>query len=156
MKASNLCHFLGLSTSAIVFQFFDRFPTLPMSLLLCVHTNIVFQLLYLHFAIGLLEVSDLDMVTNELDSVSSKWYTLGQGLLFKRQLDSIHAQNLQDNQLCLKKVLSTRIMKYPTTTWSDIIASLKSSGDSQLADCLETKYSFRELTTTSILHSNEM
>ena len=127
-----------------------------MSLLLCVHVIIVFLLLYLYFAVGLLEKSDIDVVANELDAVSSKWYTLGQGLLFKDHLDSIRAQNLQDNQLCLKKVLSTRIMKYPTTTWSDIIASLKSSGDSQLADCLETKYSFRELTTTSILHSNEM
>ena len=118
-----------------------------MSLLLCVHVIIVFLLLYLYFAVGLLEKSDIDVVANELDAVSSKWYTLGQGLLFKDHLDSIRAQNLQDNQLYLREVLSKR-MDHPTTTWSDIIASLKSSGDSQLADCLETKYSFRELTTT--------
>ena len=43
--------------------------------------NIVFLLLYLHFAIGVLEKSDLDMVASELDAVSSKWYSLGKELL---------------------------------------------------------------------------
>lgn len=98
-------------------------------------------------AVGLLEKSDIDVVANELDAVSSKWCTLGQSLLFKGHLDSIRAQNLQDNQLYLREVLSKR-MDYPTTTWTDIIASLKSSGDFHLVDHLETKYSSRELTTT--------
>ena len=82
-----------------VFQLFDLFPTVPMSLLLCVHINMVFLLLYLHFAIGLLEKSDLDVVAIELDTVSS---TLGQELLslyHHDHLDSIRAQNLQDDQL---------------------------------------------------------
>jgi len=76
----------------IAFQLSDRFPTVPMSLLLCVHMNIVFLLLYLHFAIGVLEESDLDMIASELDAVSSKWYTLGKELLPTRlheDLDSI-------------------------------------------------------------------
>ena len=86
-----------------VFQLFDLFPTVPMSLLLCVHINMVFLLLYLHFAIGLLEKSDLDVVAIELDTVSS---TLGQELLslyHHDHLDSIRAQNLQDDQLRLRR-----------------------------------------------------
>ena len=102
----------------------------------------------LHFAKGLLEESDLDVATKELDAFSSKWYTLGKELLFKDQLDSIHAQNLLDNHLCLREVLSKRMTGSYALTWSDIVAGLRSSGDSQLAKHLETKYCSSELTAT--------
>ena len=121
-----------------------------MSLLLCVHMDIVFLLLYLHFAIGLLEESDLDMVVSELDAVSSKWYTLGQELIHEpdhHYLDSIHTQHPQNPKNGLRKMINRR-MDYHYTTWSDIAAGLRSSGDSQLADHLETKYCSSELTTT--------
>ena len=114
-----------------------------MSLLLCVHMNIVFLLLYLHFAIGVLEESDLDVVASELDAVSSKWYTLGQELL--ANLNSIHTQN---PKIGLRKVLSERMGYYSGLTWKDITEGLRSLGDSQLADHLETKYCSSELTTT--------
>jgi len=123
-----------------------------MSLLLCVHMNIVFLLLYLHFAIGLLEKSDVDAVATELDAVSSKWYTLGQHFgLYDFQLDHIHTQYSHDEKLCLREVISERMYYYTTittTTWTDIIVGLRSLGDSQLADHLETKYCSSELTTT--------
>jgi len=121
-----------------------------MSLLLCVHTNIVFLSLYLHFAIGLLEKSDLDVVASELDAISSKWYTLGLELLAKRyhhRLDSIRTQHLRNAKTGLRQMLRTRMYYYPTT-WMDIIAGVRSSGDSQLANYLETKYCSSELTTT--------
>ena len=93
-----------------MFQLFDRFPTVPMSLLLCVHMNIVFLLLYLHFAIGLLEKSDVDAVATELDVVSSKWYTLGQHFeLPDYQLDPIRTQYSHDEKLCLRKIISERM-----------------------------------------------
>ena len=111
-------------------------------------------------AIGLLEKSDLDMVASELGTVSSKWYTLGQELLslyHHDHLDSIRAQNLQNDQLRLREMLRDREEHYHTT-WSDIVAGLRSLGDSQLAAHLETKYCSRELTTTlhAVLHSSEM
>ena len=132
------------------FQLFDRFPTVPMSLLLCVHMNIVFLLLYLHFAIGVLEESDLDVVASELDAVSSKWYTLGKELLHKldhHHLDSIHTQHSQNPEIGLRQMLRKRI-NYHCTTWRGITAGLRSLGNSQLADHLETKYCSSELTTT--------
>lgn len=120
-----------------------------MSLLLCVHMNIVFLLLYLHFAIGLLEESDLDMVASELDAVSSKWYTLGQELLpLHKDLDSIRTQHPRNLKLGLRKMINRRMDFHPLPTWKDIMAGLRSSGDSQLADHLETKYCSSELTTT--------
>ena len=121
-----------------------------MSLLLCVHMNIVFLLLYLHFAIGLLEESDLDTVASELDAVSSKWYTLGQELLledYRHLLDSIQTQHSQNPEIGLRLMLRERMVYYPTT-WSDIAAGVRSLGDSQLADHLEMKYCSSELTTT--------
>ena len=121
-----------------------------MSLLLCVHMNIVFLLLYLHFAIGLLEMSDLDMVASELDAVCSKWYTLGKELLHTldhHHLDSIQTQHSQNPKIGLRQMLRKR-MDYYHTTWRDITEGLRSSGDSQLADHLETKYCSSELTTT--------
>jgi len=127
----------------IVFQLFDRFS---MSLFLCVHMNIVFLLLYLHFAVGLLEKSDLDVIAIELDAVSSKWYTVGRTLLTKCDLNSIHTQN---PKIGLREMISRRMEDdYVPPTWSDIVAGLRSSGNSQLADHLETKYCSSELTTT--------
>jgi len=135
--------------STILFQLFDRFPTVPVSLLLCVHMDIVFLLLYLHFAIGVLEESDLDVVASELDAVSSKWYTLGEHIgLQDNELNPIHTQYSHHEKLCLKKVIRMRMGYYSGLTWSDTIAGLRSSGDSQLADHLETKYCSSELTTT--------
>jgi len=110
--------------------------------------NIVFLLLYLHFAIGVLEKSDLDVVASELDAVSSKWYTLGEHFgVDDYQLDPIRTQYSHDEKLCLREVISER-MDYYYTSWRDIIAGLRSSGDFQLADHLETKYCSSELTTT--------
>ena len=119
-----------------------------MSLLLCVDMNIVFLLLYLYFAIGLLEKSDLDVVASKLDAVSSKWYTLGQQLLAKHNhhlLDSIRTQHSQNPEIGLRQMLTKRMIFY--TTWKDITAGVRSSGDSQLADHLETKYCSSELST---------
>ena len=123
-----------------------------MSLLLCVHINIVFLLLYLQFAIGLLDESDLDVVASELDAVSSKWYTLGEHFaLDDFVLERIHTQYSHDEKLCLRKVISGRMSYY--TTWKDITEGLRSVGDSQLADHLETKFCSSELTTTTVLHA---
>ena len=98
-------------------------------------------------AIGVLEKSDLDAVANELDAVSTNWYRLGQALLLSTQhLDSIRIQ-YQHDKLRLRELLSYWL-EYPPTTWSEIVAGVRSSGDSQLADDLHSKYCPSEFTTT--------
>ena len=116
-----------------------------MSLLLCVHMNIA---IVPSLAIGVLEKSDLDAVANELDAVSRNWYTLGQNLIPTQDLDSIRTRYTHD-KLRMREMLSHRLENYyPTPTWSDIVAGVRSSGDSQLADHLHSKYCSSEFTTT--------
>lgn len=101
-------------------------------------------------------MSDLDMVAKELDDVSTKWYPLGEVLLGKIQhdhvnLDSIRTKYPHDEKLCLKEMLTYWLKNYTyCTPWIDIVAGLRTTGDSQLADYLEKKYCFSELTTTCI------
>ena len=101
-------------------------------------------------AIGLLEESDLDEVASELDAVSRNWYTLGKDLLITHHhdhLDSVRTQ-YQHDKLRMREMLSYWLEQYPTPTWSEIIAGVRSSGDSQLADHLHSKYCSSEFTTT--------
>ena len=122
-----------------------------MSLLLCVHMNMHFiPAIVPSLAIGLLEKSDLDAVANELDAVSTNWYSLGKDLLITSdhgRLDSIRTQ-YQHDKLRMREMLSYWLEHYPTTTWSEIVAGVRSSGDSQLADHLHSKYCSSEFTTT--------
>ena len=99
-------------------------------------------------AIGLLEESDLDEVASELDAVSRNWDTLGPALLSQHHghLDSIRTRYPHD-KLRMREMLSLRLNVY-FTSWSDIVAGLRSSGDSQLADHLHSKYCPSEFTTT--------
>ena len=99
-------------------------------------------------AIGLLEESDLDEVASELHAISRNWDMLGRRLLYVHhdRLHSIHTQYPHD-KLRMREMLSYWLEHYPTT-WSDIVAVLRSSGDSQLADDLHSKYCSSEFTTT--------
>ena len=109
------------------------------------------MLFYLQFkfAIGLLEKYDLDVVTKELDGVSTNWYFLGKNIgVDTGKLDSIQRQHSHNHKVCLKEMLKCWLEHY-YTTWSTIVAGLKASVDSQLADHLEAKYCFSEFTTTS-------
>ena len=103
-------------------------------------------------AIGLLEESDLDAVANELDAVSRNWDTLGQALLYTHHhghLDSIRSHYSHNEKLCLRETVRRRMGNdYVTLNWSDLVAVLRSSGDSQLADHLHSKYCSSEFTTT--------
>lgn len=99
-------------------------------------------------------MSDLDVVAKELDDVSTKWYPLGKALLGKIHhnhvyLDSIRTEYPHDEKLCLREMLTYWLKNYiHYTLWSDLAAGLRTTGDSQLADYLEEKYCFSELTTT--------
>ena len=100
-------------------------------------------------AIGLLEESDLDVVANELDAVSTNWYSLGKDLLFAHRhdhLDSIRIQYPHD-KVRMREMLSYWL-EHQFATWSAIVAGVRSSGDSQLADHLHSKHCSSEFTTT--------
>ena len=102
---------------------------------------------YFHFALGLLEKSDLDLVTEELGGVSTKWYTLGNDFgLDSNELDSIRMKMSPNHKVCLKEMLNHWMEHFNiTTTWSTVVAGLRTSVDSQLADHLEAKYCSSEL-----------
>jgi len=97
-------------------------------------------------------MTDLNVLANELDAVSNKWYTLGKNLLRTsdhHHLDSIRTQYPQNFKFGLREMVSRRMQGDSTyLTWSDIVAAVRLLGDFQLADHLETKYCSSELITT--------
>ena len=117
---------------------------------LCVQSYIVFLLLYLQFALGLLHEYDLDTLVEEMSSVSEKWKAIGQKLF-----NPLHDDYLTHNTSCstshdyMREMLKIWLQKYKTTTWRNIIVSLKNVQERQLADHLKAKYYPGELTTTT-------
>ena len=95
-------------------------------------------------------MSDLDLVTEELDGVSTKWYALGNDFgLDSKELDSIRTEMSPNPKVCLKEMLSHWMALFSiTTTWTTVVAGLRTSVDSQLAELanrLEAKYCSSEL-----------
>ena len=100
------------------------------------------QLLYLHFALGWLGESDLEMVVEELRGVEEKWRLIGRELIGR--VDVITYPNSTD---CLREVVRSWLQGY--YTWVNIIVALRKVGEAQLADNLKAKYIPGELTTTT-------
>ena len=93
----------------------------------------------------------MSLVTQELTAVSEKWQDIGEELgVEQSSLTRIHTKS-SDPGDCLWKVLIERFQSCPTT-WKDIIAVLRTPriGDSHLADHLEAKYCYSELTYSSV------
>ena len=105
--------------------------------------------MYLHFALGRLRESDLELVVEELRGVEEKWRLIGRALGVKR-VDNIMYSD------CLREVLRKQLQGLFPTTWVHIIVALRKSGEPHLADNLKTKYIPGELTTiTSSQYSFE-
>ena len=109
------------------------------------------QLLYLHFALGWLGESDLELVVEELRGVEEKWRLIGRelGVL---GVDDIMYPNSTD---CLREVVRRRLQGYTATTWGHIIVALRKAGEPQVADHLKAKYYPGEPTTSSSQYSLE-
>ena len=89
----------------------------------------------------------MSLVTQELTAVSEKWQDIGEELgVQQSSLRRIHAKR-SDPGVCLRKVLSERLGS-SSTSWKDIVAVLRTPriGESLLADHLEAKYCYSELT----------
>ena len=99
--------------------------------------------MYLHFALGELGQSDLELVMEELRGVEEKWRLIGRKLGVR--VDDI---TYPDSTDCLRQVVRRRLQGY-TTTWGRIIIAVRKAEEAQVADHLKAKYIPGELTTTT-------
>ena len=93
--------------------------------------------MYLHFALGLLKESDLELVIEELRGVEEQWRLIG------RKVDEFGVMGVDDitypdSTDCLREVVRRRLQWY--TTWGRIIVALREAGEPHLADHLKAKY----------------
>ena len=103
--------------------------------------------MYLHFALGVLRESDLELVVEELRGVEEKWRLIGRELGV--WVDNITYPDPTD---CLREMVSEWYVQaeiYNENIWQTIIDTLKSAGEPHLADHLKAKYIPGELTTTT-------
>ena len=114
--------------------------------------------LYSHFCtftLGRLREYNLDTLVEEMSSVSTKWESIGRELFDSydhQYLTDIHTSYSTSHD-CMREMIRKWLEKYAKyvggTAWRDIIFALRSTGESQLADNLKTKYIPGELTTTT-------
>ena len=98
--------------------------------------------MYLHFALGRLGESDLELVVEELRGVEEKWRLIGRELRV-----TVEDIRYPDSTDCLREVVR-RKLQY-VSSWENIIEALRSAGEPQVADHLKAKYIPGELTTTT-------
>ena len=80
--------------------------------------------MYLHFALGRLYESDLDMLVEELGALHNKWRALGEALgLSDEKLEVIGTQHSHTED-CLQAIL----IKTLPTPWHDVIHALREVG----------------------------
>ena len=127
---------------------------------------LLLQQLYLHFALGVLRESDLELVMEELRGVEEKWEHVGRELRQQTTLvNKVYQYSPDDIRSrcsaavdCLRETISQWLQctNFPTPTWGIIIVALRKAGEPHLADNLKAKYLPGELTTTtSSQHSLE-
>jgi len=100
---------------------------------------------------GILEETDLDVLVKELDSISTKWFELGESIgMYITKLDRIHEQHSPDYRVCLRMALSDWFKNTISSklNWSNIVEGVRASGDFQLAYELKRKYCSSELSLT--------
>jgi len=101
-------------------------------------------LLYLRFAIGVLDESDLDLLVEDLQSVQTKWEAIGRWLY-------IREETLEDIRTLYSHtrpgdVLREVFRNWLPNFWHNVVRALRSVGEEHLASELKVKYG--ELSTT--------
>ena len=104
------------------------------------------SLLYILF-LGVLEMSDLSTLVDEISIVSTKWDKLGQGLGLPSKCLTDIRTSFSTSHDCLKEMLKRWLQESLYTPWTHICDALSGIGESQLADQLKTKYIPGKLTT---------
>ena len=118
--------------------------------MLCVLMNIVVLkwslLLYLHFALGWLYPSDLDVLVEELSPLHNKWEELAHALSPSLDLEAIRTHSYSRDGLheTLRRWLDPRLLR----RWDEVISTLRKVGEDDVANKLQVKYG--ELATTVV------
>ena len=102
---------------------------------------------FVYFTLGLLGMSHLDLLVEELTAVCEKWQYIGEELGVQQSSLSDYHHNYSDHGDCLRKVLRQRLRMF-ATSWKVIVAVLRTPriGESHLADHLDVKYCSSKLT----------
>ena len=109
------------------------------------------QSLYLHFALGVLRESDLEIVMEELRGVAEKWESIGREVFtsaVNHYPTDIHTSHSTSHE-CMREVLRKRLHDRLSATWGHIIIALRKAGEPHFADNLKAKYIPGEFTTTT-------
>lgn len=112
--------------------------------------------MYLHFALGGLYESDLDVLVEELGALDNKWRALGEALhLSKEDLEAIGTQHSHTED-CLQGMLinwlhtKDDIILFPPT-WQDVLGALREVGEAEVANRLKVKYGESATTVVSLI-----
>ena len=101
--------------------------------------------LYLHFALGFLYPSDLDVLVEELSPLHNRWEELAHVLSLSLDLETTRAHSHSGDELheTLRRWLDTG-----GTWWGEVISALRMVGEDDAANKLKVKYG--ELATTVV------
>ena len=106
--------------------------------------------MYLHFALGELWESDLDVLVEELGALHNKWRALGEALHpSKKDLEAIGTQHSHTED-CLQAIL---IKMLPTAygRWHHVIDAVRTVGEDDVANRLKVKYGESATTVISLM-----
>jgi len=108
--------------------------------------------LYLHFALGLLDDSDLNVLVEELGALHNKWRALGEALpaLSEKKLDFIGTQHSPTGKY-LQEMLRMWINTVTIPTWQHVLGALRMVGEADVADNLKVKYGESATTVISLI-----
>ena len=115
--------------------------------MLCALMNIVVLIhLYLHFALGTLHPSDLDVLVEELSPLHNRWEELAHALSPSLDLEAIRAHSHSGDGLheTLRRWLD------PLTRWVHVILALREVGEDDVANKLKVKYGESATTVASL------
>ena len=106
--------------------------------------------MYLHFALGWLYKSDLDVLVEELGALRNKWRALGEALhLSKKDLEAISTQHSHTED-CLKGML-INWLQLPGAMWHVVIDAVRKVGEDGEANRLKVKYGESATTVISLI-----
>ena len=105
--------------------------------------------MYLHFALGFLYESDLDVLVEELGALHNKWRALGEALgLSDEKLEVIGTQHSHTED-CLQGMLINWLDDL--VAWRDVINALRRVGEADVANRLKVKYGESATTVVSLI-----
>ena len=105
--------------------------------------------MYLHFALGFLFESDLDVLVEDLQSVQTKWEAIGRAFNTREEtLEDIRTQYSHTRPGdALREVFRNCLPNF----WQNVVRVLRSVGEEHLASELKVKYGELSNTDSSLI-----